>query len=238
MFTISAYLSDYWESIARGYPHDFDDLGSHIDHTDLSILVRRFLYDQLNPDSEISGSEADLSNCPELRGFASVFNSAVATFYAPSDLSGVGGMYRERIRATPAWKKGDIVTPRYDCVFVDNGLNLSGMRGLHVVRICLLFSFHFEGIVYPCALVEWFNTIGDEADRDTGMWMVKPEYASNGQRLKSVIHLDCVLRGAHLLPVYGDKFIPRNLHYSQTLDAFRAFYVNKYIDHHAFEIIS
>lgn len=208
---------------------------------DLATLTRRFLYDQLYPDSDISGSDVDISECPELRGLVTVFNSAVATFYAPSDLSGIGGMYRERIRATPAWKKGDIETPRYDCVFIDINSTLLGMRGLQIARVHLFFSFHFNTTVYPCALVRWFQTIGDEPDRDTGMWMVKPEYTTtlgNRQQSWSVIHSDCILCGAHLLPIFDEKFIPRNFHYSDTLDAFQAFYVNKYIDHHVFEIIS
>jgi hypothetical protein len=199
-------------------------------------LTRRFLYDQLYPDSEVSGSDIILSECPEPRGAVFVFNSALATFYAPSDLCGIGGMHRERIRATPAWKKGDIETPRYDCVLVDTDSTLPGMRGLQVARVHLFFSFRFNTTVYPCALIQWFETIGDEPDRDTGMWMVKPEYTGQNQS-RSVIHLDCIMRGAHLLPIFDEKFIPRDLHYSETLDMFRAFYVNKYIDHHAFEVI-
>jgi hypothetical protein len=235
--SLYSHLSNL-KSAARSYPHDFDDLGHHINHPNLSALVRRFLYDQMNPDSEVLGSTVDLSECPELYGSASVFNSAVAVFYAPSDLSGIGGMYRERIRATPAWKKGDIEAPRYDCMFIDGGLNSPVMQGLRAVRVLLFFSFCSDSVVYPCALVQWFEIVGNEPDQDVGMWMVKPVYTSNNQRLTSVVHLDCALRGAHLLPVFGDRFVPRNLHYSETLDAFRAFYVNKYIDHHAFEILS
>lgn len=218
-------------SVARGYPSGFEALAAHINCANFSTLVQRFLYDQLYPDSDISGSDVDISECPQLHGSPSVFHSAVATFFAPSDLCGIGGMHRERIRATPAWKKGDIEMPRYDCAFVDADSTLPGMRGLHVVRILLLFSFRYHHAIYPCALVQWFEVVGNEPDADTGMWIVKPEYAC-----KSVVHLDCVLRGAHLLPIFNEKFIPRELHCSETLDAFRAFYVNKYIDHHAFEI--
>lgn len=220
----------------RIYPRNIDDLGTKIG-CDLSTLTQRFLYDQLNPDSEIPGSDIDLSECPEVRGSISVFHSAVATFYAPSDLSGVGGMYRERIRATPSWKKGDMEVPRYDCVFVEVGPSLSPMQGLLVGRIRLFFSFHHNHINYPCALVQWFQIVGDAPDIDAGMWIVEPEHALNGSRLTSVVHLDSVFRGAHLLPVFDETFVPANLHYSQTLDLFRAFYVNKYIDHHAFETL-
>jgi hypothetical protein len=158
-------------------------------------------------------------------------------FYAPSDLSGIGGMYRERIRATPSWNKGDIDAPRYDCVLVEVGSSLSPMHGLLVGRVRLLFSFHHSHVNYPCALLEWFEMVGDQPDIDTGMWIVEPEYSSNGSRVTSVIHLDSIARGAHLLPVFDETLIPDSLHYSQTLDMFRAFYVNKYIDHHAFETL-
>jgi hypothetical protein len=52
-----------------------------------------------------------------------------------------------------------------------------------------------------------------------------------------LIHLDSIARGAHLLQVFDGTLVPDSLHYSQTLDMFCAFYVNEYIDHHAFEIL-
>ena len=53
----------------------------------------------------------------------------------------------------------------------------------------------------------------------------------------SVIHLDAFLRGVHLLPVYGSDFLPINFKHTQSLDAFQAYYVNHFADHHAHEII-
>jgi amino acid permease len=38
------------------------------------------------------------------------------------------------------------------------------------------------------------------------------------------------------LRVYGSKFIPPTLTYSQSLHAFKLFYVNKYANHHSHEI--
>ena len=54
-------------------------------------------------------------------------------------------------------------------------------------------------------------------------------------QLASVIHLDAMFCAAHLLPVYGNEFVPY-LDFSQSLDTFHSYYVNKYIDHHAFKI--
>jgi hypothetical protein len=44
------------------------------------------------------------------------------------------------------------------------------------------------------------------------------------------------VRAAHLLPVFDNSPVERSLHYTKTIDTFCAFYVNKYVDHHAFEI--
>jgi hypothetical protein len=68
------------------------------------------------------------------------------------------------------------------------------------------------------------------------MWMVKPQF-DRGVPVTSVIHLDSVMRGAHLIGVYGRDFIPSQLKFSDSLDAFAAFYVNKYSDYHAHEVI-
>jgi hypothetical protein len=163
----------------------------------------------------------------------SIFHSAVATFFAPSDISGIRGMRRERIRSTPVWRA---TVPRRDCVFVVENQDKSGFRGMSVVRVKLFFSFLYEGEEYPCALVEWFKKIGRSPEEQTGMWVVKPESDDYGRRLTSVIHVDTILRGAHLLPVYGKQFLPLRFHYSWSLDSFEFFFVNKYADHHANEI--
>jgi hypothetical protein len=40
------------------------------------------------------------------------------------------------------------------------------------------------------------------------------------------------------MPVFGDDPIPLELCAEHSLDVFQTFYVNKYIDYHAFEITS
>ena len=170
----------------------------------------------------------DLSNSS-----VSVFLSAVATFYAPSDLAGLGGMHSERIRSTPCWRKG---SARYDTVFLEKDPDIPGMGGLHVARVFLFFSFIYDSVKYPCALVQWFTTISDGPDENTGMWIVQLDFNAGGQRELDVVHIDCTLRGAHLIPVYGNVRLPTDIQHTDTLDIFQAYYVNKYIDHHAFEI--
>ena len=41
------------------------------------------------------------------------------------------------------------------------------------------------------------------------------------------------------MPVFKDKTpIPREVNFTNTLDVFKAFYLNKYIDYHTFETLT
>ncbi|OSX56363.1 hypothetical protein POSPLADRAFT_1160487, partial [Postia placenta MAD-698-R-SB12] len=115
---------------------------------------------------------------------------------------------------------------RYDTVLVNKDPTLDGFRGMYAARIRLLFSFWYSGTLYPCALVEWFLPLGDEPDKDTGMWIVEPQLDEDSRRPSEVIHLDSVARAVHLIPVFGGDFIPVDLRAYDSLDAFRAYYVN------------
>ncbi|KAJ3007937.1 hypothetical protein NUW54_g3347 [Trametes sanguinea] len=183
-----------------------------------------------HPHDELPKDE-DLPPCPNSR--VRVFHSAIATFYAPSDPSGVGGMRREHIRATPSWRKGP---PRYDCVFIGKDPTAPGFRSLHAARARLFFSMQDASQWVPCALVEWFSPVGDAPDEDTRLWVVEPDYDIDGQRGRDVVHLQTLLRAAHLISVFGVDPIPPQLRQHESLDSFRAFYVNKFADHHAHEI--
>ncbi|KIJ07000.1 hypothetical protein PAXINDRAFT_91100 [Paxillus involutus ATCC 200175] len=66
--------------------------------------------------------------------------------------------------------------------------------------------------------------------------MVEPEFDENGNRLVTVIHLDSILRPAHLIDIYGAEFIPYDLKYTDSLSAFSAFYVNKFSNYHAHQL--
>ncbi|KAF8228269.1 hypothetical protein L208DRAFT_1292550, partial [Tricholoma matsutake] len=65
-------------------------------------------------------------------GKITIYTSAIATFYAPSDISGVGGMRCECIHAVKSWRKGP---SSYDTIFVNTDSSLEGMRGLDVAHI-------------------------------------------------------------------------------------------------------
>ncbi|KAI0654965.1 hypothetical protein C8Q70DRAFT_924539, partial [Cubamyces menziesii] len=87
-----------------------------------------------------------------------------------------------------------------------------------------------------CALVEWFSPVADAPDEDTGLWVVEPDYHPDGRRVQDVVHLQTVLRAAHLIPVFCPDPTPVQLKQHAVLDSYRAFYVKKYTDHHAHEI--
>ena len=167
-----------------------------------------------------------------------MYHSATARFYAPSDLCGAGGMYREQIRSSPLWYG----SPRRDTVFVslDDAL---GMRGMVIARVHLFFKFRdpYLDNEFPCALVSWFVRVDDEPDGDTGMWVVSPEWegCSPASPLTlQVIHLESIARSAHLLPVFGTGFLPEDFPFTAALDSFEKYFVNKFADHHIHQFLA
>jgi hypothetical protein len=65
---------------------------------------------------------------------------------------------------------------------------------------------------------------------------VEPDLDESGSPLAGIIHMDSILHVAHLMGVYGEAFVPKNLTSDNSLDFFYSFYVNKFVDHHAFKI--
>ncbi|KAG1844251.1 hypothetical protein C8R48DRAFT_750879 [Suillus tomentosus] len=188
------------------YPRRAQAIGEMIGTPSFHNLIRQFLHDQRNPGHAIPGCDMDISQCPDFNGKVDIFHSAVASFYAASDICGVNGMIHYTI----------CVAPRHDCYPV--------------------ILLHFSSVEYPCALVRWFSTIGDQPCPNTGMWMVEPELDDHREHLLSVVHLDTILRPVHLIPIYGSQFLDRDLTHTDSLIAFQAFYVNRFSDYHAFEI--
>ncbi|KAN0124616.1 hypothetical protein V8E53_001577 [Lactarius tabidus] len=207
-------------------------LSQELSIPELPQLVNNFLCEQRDGDSI---HDSPNHTCPRFSGRVNVVNRAIATFHAPSDPSNTEGMRQEVIRATSSWFKG---MPRYDCIFVNTSNEVNSMRGMEVARAICFFSFVYLGITYPCALVHWFSRISEERDEDSGMWMVSPDFDRNENPNLAVIHIDCIFRAAHLVPIFGDSFVPDNITNYNSLDSFKGFYVNRFVDHHAFHIAS
>lgn len=201
----------------------------------LQQLIRRFLYQIQHPDVEPDDiPEADLVWLWEGEK-VSVHYSAAAVFYAPSEHAGPHGMHRELIRSTSSWYGG---APRHDTVLVCTDQNAVGMDGMVVARVLSFFSFAYDGTRHSCALVEWFILDNEEPDPVTGMWVVRPEVDQHGERVMDVVSVASIVRACHLIPVYGGTHLPHGFSYTDTLDAFRRYYVNWYADYHAHETIS
>ena len=81
-----------------------------------------------------------------------------------------------------------------------------------------------------------FSRVGDLPDVHTGMWVVKPDMSDDGENLITIIHLDTIVWACHLILVFGPQPVSRALSFTDTLDMFTHFYVNKYVDYHAFEV--
>ena len=54
----------------------------------------------------------------------------------------------------------------------------------------------------------------------------------------AIIHLNCIAWGAHLIGVYGSSFIPEELHFSHSLDLFRAYFMNCFANHHTHKFLA
>lgn len=174
-----------------------------MDIPNLPRLVQLFLYDKFLASDTHTSDDVPLSACPRFEGPIKVFNSAAATFFAPSDPSGIGGMCREYIRAAPSWRRGP---PRYDTVFI-NTASEDSINGMEVRQVLCFFSF-------------------SHSDPDTGMWMVQHSFHLDGSRELYVIHLDTIIRASHLLPMFGDQFIDNDVLFHNSLDSFTSFCIS------------
>ena len=212
---------------------DTSKLANKISQPDLVPLIHKFLQDQLHPNSDSSTSTSLSAVLPFFDEPISVYPSAVATFYAPSDLCGTQGMCHECICAVEFWRRGHGC---YNCVFVNTDPAVQGMLGLDIAHVCLFFSLTFCGKFYQCPLVHWFYQASDGPDEDTGMWIVHHDCNTAGSPTADVLHLDTLVHTAHLIGIYWDKPLPKDLSSDQSLNIFWSYYVNKYIDHHGYEI--
>jgi len=126
---------------------------------------------------------------------------------------------------------------RYDTVFVEHDPSKPGLLGMVVARVLFFFSFEYRRKSYFCALVHWYVHESDERDEDTGMWTVRLECSGSGQPVVDVIAIDSIVRGSHLLPVYGSLPVPERFSHFNALTAYKSFFVNHFTDHHMFELL-
>ena len=133
------------------------------------------------------------------------------------------------------WRGGG---PHYNCVFVGSDPDPDGMHRYEIACVFYFFSFVYKGITYPCATIHWFDKVGEEPDELTGMWIVRLGTLPNHTPNYMIIHIDSIYRVAHLIPVYSTDPILPEIKPHHSYDTFKSFYINKYADHHSFEIAS
>ncbi|KAG0705614.1 hypothetical protein DFH29DRAFT_980850 [Suillus ampliporus] len=196
-----------------------DVLTGSIQLPNFPTMIQQFLYDQLHI-ADHEPPDFDPVTAPAFMGRVSVFNLVAASFYAPSDLSGTGGMRHEHIWATTSWRGGPA---RNDCIFVSMNDKVNcGLDGLAIARVLCFLGFKYW--------TKYFQ------DPDTGMYLIAPSSNDNGTPDVSIIHIDCIFHAAHLIPLYGTNFLPHKIAPHDSYNVFHAFYINKYADHHAFEV--
>ncbi|KIL58389.1 hypothetical protein M378DRAFT_86568 [Amanita muscaria Koide BX008] len=209
-------------------PREPEALSAWLGIPELPNLISKFLFLQEHLEFNSSANEIPLNECPQHTDNIYLYSSAVSTYFSPSDISGIGGMLRERIRSTHKWRCDGV--ERQDCVFVMNNPDLPGFRGMYAAQVLAFVKFKHNRVTYRCAVIKQFSTIGDSPCPDTGMWMVQREDKYE------IIHIDSIFRAAHLIGIAGLSWIPHRLKHYDSLKAFKMFYINKFIDYNAYEI--
>ncbi len=114
------------------------------------------------------------------------------------------------------------------------------MSGFMVAHIHLFFKLKYGGVSHSCALIHDYTTCGEKPDKDTGMWIVRHALHGTRRPQAQVICISDILHAAHLIPVFSGLVpIPDDLKHTECLDhpEFRTFYVNRFVNHHVFEIL-
>jgi hypothetical protein len=211
------------------YPKYLEKLMLHIQQPQFPLALCQFLFQHHYPNYEHPSSQ--IADCPPFAGKIHVHHLAVATFYSLSDLCGTGGMLCECICSNPSFKGN----PRCDTVFVvlDSDESQPGMHGMVIAHVLSLFSLSSQS--FSCTFVNWFILHDRKLqDADTGMWTVHLEWNHHtGKPVYQVIDVDTIVRGAHLLPVFGSHCVPEGFSDHNALDSYQLFFVNHYVDHYA-----
>ena len=185
-----------YQTIENGHPQNLLDLAGFIQQPDLPLALQQFIFLIDHPGSATIPSS--VSDLPEFQGRIHVHHSALATFFAPSDLCGAGGMHQEHIHSTPFWYDH----PCHDTDFVALDDSLPGMEGMVVAKVQFFFSFNYRQADYACAYVNWLVHDDDDPDSDTGLRMVSLK-EHHGKPTSQVIDVKTIACAAHLIPVFG-----------------------------------
>jgi len=174
LFLMSNYLEKAVSQVFRVFCFEITDSFDQSESGPCSRLHRCLNNQHSNPSeeiplsttlshSELSFREALEASYLEIDGNISTFNSAIATFRAPSDTSGIYGMRREHIRATTSWRGGPAV--RLHSVNSDQMLKEHVVSKSHAVSIFFISSIEARRIM---CFSPMYSYMGEEPDEDTG----------------------------------------------------------------------
>ncbi|KAK0185033.1 hypothetical protein F5146DRAFT_1105899 [Armillaria mellea] len=164
-----------------------------VDSPDVLTEVLWNLSHLTTEELNVPPEDVELQHCPQYHGKVIVYPLAVAMYYAPSDLSGVGGLHWECIHAMADWHRSG---PCYDCVFCE-------ADGLHVTCVWLFFSLQHENKYYLYALVTWFSS--------TGMWIVQLDLDAAGKHI--IAHLIGSSNSLNIYPTFFvNKYTDHHVH--------------------------
>jgi hypothetical protein len=131
-----------------------------------------------------------------------------------------------------------------------------GMDGKRIAQVRLLFTIDYWSTTsrqmckLELAYVDWFQLVGTTPHSDNGMFEVAKKMkmtrkSSVGDyslrntptlRDSSIINIDDILRGVHLIPKFGKGPISRRP-INTVLQETTHYYVNSYIDHHMYNVM-
>ena len=114
-----------------------DALATQLGRPQLHDDITKFLLGRLFPDGDYENDVA-VDEFPHISPCAKVGThlSATIVFHAPSEISGLHGMWREIIHCNPSWYR---TYPRFDTVFVTVDPTTWGMSRFRAARLqCLI----------------------------------------------------------------------------------------------------
>ena len=160
-------------------PHD---VAAIVGEANFCKQLQLFIRDQQQDNNSKSNVVSSLLGLPLLPNKIFVYTSAVATFYAPSNISCITGMHSEHICTDNTYHHGN---GHYDCMSVNTDPLQLGMHGLDVAHARLFFPFTFEWVSIPVPLSTGFQRSGS-------LWMRTWGHGLLNQRYSMMAHAVCL----------------------------------------------
>ena len=77
--------------------------------------------------------------------------------------------------------------------------------------------------------------MGTKPDKDIGCWMVELEFGDNRLAHVAVIHIDCIVHAAYLMPITRTtQLVDQSVTMHNALNKYKLFHLNRFINYYAF----